>query len=76
MCFLIWPVPISVTFCPQTLALALLFFSFLLLSPFSSCFALDICPCPCPLFCPEIQGQTLGAKHEGNGGKGKKRAKS
>ena len=53
--------------------------SFLPLPPFPPCFATNVCPCPCPLYCHDTkwqlrgqgQGQTLMAKHGGNGGKGK-----
>ena len=53
--------------------------SFLPLPPFPPCFAINVCPCPCPLYCHDTkwqrrgqeQGQSLMAKQGGNGGKGK-----
>ena len=49
--------------------------SFLPLPPFPPCFAINVCPCPCPLCCHDtkwqLRGQTLMAKHAGNWGKGK-----
>ena len=53
--------------------------SFLPLPPFPPCFATNVCPCLCPLYCHDTkwqlrgqgQGQTSMAKHGGNGGKGK-----